>query len=162
MINLKQNILGIKELKDKVKQLEKIIDKADSKELKQKWNKDLYNDWYKLDRVKTFKTAGKHINKPFPRVKRGGKPYKKYRKYSISIGYSQGVWSGASYFALQKETSAGNRKYFKRITHSNIIVRLSGKNSNYLNLTLGISDSVLNKHIKRINKYLEKQINGIK
>lgn len=162
MIKYSANISGIKELKNKSKQLEKIIGKVASNELKLKWNTDLYNDWYKQDRVKTFKTAGRHINKPFPRFKTGGKPYKKYRKYNVSIGYSQGVWSGASYYALQKETSAGHVKYYKKITHSSIIIRLSGKSSKYLNLTIGVSDSVLNKHIKRINKYLENAINAIK
>lgn len=162
MIKYNTSIFGIKEVKSKLSKLNKVFSQAESKQVQLKFNQELYNEWYKKERVQTFKTGGKNINKLFPRSKKYNSNYKKVRKYNVSIGWSLGVWSGASYYALQKETSAGNRKYFKRITHNSIIIRLSGKGSNYLNLTIGMSDSLLKKYRDKVNKYLEKQINAIK
>lgn len=161
MITSNINLFGLKEIKNIFTKINKILDKTEIEKLKLKYNIALYNDWYKNERVKTFKTGGLNINKPFPRDKKT-RDYKKYRRYPVSIGWSLGVWSGASYYALQKEASFGNIKYYKRITHSSIIIRLSGKNSNYLNLTIGMSDKLIDKYRLKLINELGGLINGIK
>lgn len=158
-MKLNINLSNINVVKNKLAKVKKVIKDNSTNEIRKKRNTQLYNEWYKKERVQIFKTAGANIGQPFPRVKRYDPNFKKKRKYKVAIGFAQGVWSGATYYVLQKEVSLPNRKYMKQITHSSIRLKVdAGKSDKYLNFRLGISDKLIEKHKEGILKDFDKQL----
>lgn len=131
--------------------------------LKKKWLEAVLKAWRKKEVLEIAKSGGSIIGQPF-RDKKGGKPYKKYRKYKVPVGWCLGVWSGATLFALMKEQDTAGIKIIKRV-QGDVLEYGYRASHQYINFNIGASDKFLKEqseiYADKVQKYIDKRLKGL-
>lgn len=108
-----------------------------------KWleiNEEIFKTWQMKELPDIFFSSGMNINDPFPR-KKATQNWKPYRKFTAPQRWSEGIWTGETYFALANGKSTKGRRITKRITTRGIFMQLDSEFD--LNYTLGVSKDFL-------------------
>jgi len=132
----------------------------ENEDLRKKWLDAVLRDWRKSEVLEIAKSGGANIGQPF-RDKKGGHPYKKYRKFSVPVGWCLGVWSGATLYALMKETNAGGIRIIKENTGENLIYGYEAS-TKYINFNVGASKKFIGEQreilTKKVQTYIEQNL----
>lgn len=151
-------------LKDCKKKLQKIaaiyLSLEKNEALKTKWMEAILKDWRKNEVLEIAKSGGQNIGQPF-RDKKGGHPYKKYRKFNVPVGWCLGVWSGATLSALMKAERQGGINIIKEVSGDSIEYGYQASHS-YINFNVGTTKEWLEKQkeflIQKTQEYIEKNL----
>ncbi len=130
--------------------------------LKKKWLDAMLKDWKKKEVLEIAKSGGANIGQPFD-DKKGGKPYQKYRKYKVPVGWCLGVWSGATLYALMKEQNTAGISIFKEYDSSFDSLEYGYEAEHqYINFNLGMSEKFKKEqqeiYANKVHEYIEKNL----
>lgn len=128
-----------------------------NEKLKTKWMESVLKDWQREEVLKIAKSGGEYIGQPF-RDKKGGHPFKKYREYEVPIGWSLGVWSGATLYALMKGMNAGGIRIIKKVDGESIEYGYNATHK-YINFNVGVNKEWLRSQSEIMLGKVEKYIN---
>lgn len=105
--------------------------------------------------VEVFRTEGESIGKPFPYPKTKGKPWEKYRRYSLPGALNRwqpGIWTGGTAYSVLNITQTDNAK--TTLSTGRGLVRLTIRYNKYANVSFGLD----NKAVEEINKAVAERI----
>lgn len=105
--------------------------------------------------VEVFRTEGESIGKPFPRPKTTGKPWEKYRRYSLPGTLNRwqlGIWTGGTAYSVLNITQTDNAR--TTLSTGRGLVRMTIRYNKHANVSFGLD----NKAVEEIKKAVADRI----